>query len=108
DDQQLRTRFLPQKLCRRMTDRGAEPGIVLERDAADSLFDLVRILFAEILHDVKFDVSPAFARKSVDRIKIADRFKRFAHQDKAFFFDLDYPTARVSVWLQRVSRYRPR
>ena len=91
-----------------MADRGAETRVVLERNAADPSLDLFGIFFVKILYDVKLHIPAAFAGKTVDRINIADRLERLAHQDKAFLFDLDDAPAGMRVRLQRISRDRAR
>src|SRR5690606_18960876 len=106
NDQKLCSRFLPQQLVRGMPYRRSEARVVLESDAADAALDIRIVFLCEILHDVEFYVSPAFARKTVDRINVADRIESFAHQHEAFFLDLDDASAWMCVRLQRISRDR--
>src|SRR5438309_738562 len=89
-----------------MPDRGTKASIVLEGNAADPAFDLVRIFLAEVLYHVKFDVAAALAGKAIYRVSIADRLERFAHKNEAFFFDFNNSPSGMRVRLQWISRDR--
>src|SRR5688500_16412672 len=65
-NQQASAGLLFHESCRRATDGCAEPGVVLERDAADSLLHFIRILLIKVLHDIKLHVSPAFGSEPVN------------------------------------------
>ena len=101
--EQFGARFLPQQLIGRVADGGAEPCVVLERNAADAPLDLVRVLFRKVLDDIKLYVAAALTGKAVYRIHVADRFECLAHQNEPFLFDLDDPPTRMRVRLQRIA-----
>src|SRR5438552_2091940 len=82
-----------------MTNRRAQPGVVLVSNAADALLHFVGIHLVKIFDDVELYVAPAFRGKAVDRINIADGFECLAQQHEALLFDLDNAAPRTRIWL---------
>src|SRR5215471_4808365 len=90
-----------------MADRRAKPGVVLICDAADPALDLGAVVFREILNDIELDISAPFAGEALHRVNVADGLERFAHQDQAFFFNVDDPLTGLSIGFIRKAADRP-